>query len=304
MKLADHNFFTWVPDRTYLKLVWWLSMDYPLNLENPRTYNEKLQWLKLNDRDPLHTALADKYEVRKYIGGKIGEQYLVPLLGVYNSVDEINWDALPNQFVLKCNHDSGSVVICKDKSALDINAVKKKISKRLRDNSTYNKFREWPYKNIRRRIICEKYMSDETGELTDYKFLCFDGEPKVMFIATERNSGVVKFDYYDIHFNHLNITQVHLKSGITQNKPKGFVEMIRLSKIISQNIPHIRVDLYEKNGKVYFGELTLFHHAGLVGFNPNIIDELWGSWINLTHAQKSGCKNNVLTQIWNEHEAG
>jgi hypothetical protein len=256
-------------------------MNYPLNLKNPKTFNEKLQWMKLNYRDPLYTTLADKYAVRKYITEKIGDKYLFPILGVYNTVDEIEWEELPNQFVLKCNHDSGSMIICKDKSALDKNTVIKKLSKRMRNNTTYNVSREWPYKNIKRRIMCEKYMADEKGELTDYKFFCFDGEPKAMFVATERNSGDVKFDYYDAQFNNLNIVQVHKQSRKEQPKPKGFEEMIKLSKILSQNMPHVRVDFYDIDGKVYFGEFTFFHHAGLVGFTPNSIDELWGSWIKI-----------------------
>ena len=281
MKLASYNLFFWLPDKLYIRLLWWFKLDYGLNLKSPETYNEKLQWLKLNYRNPLLTSLADKYEVRSYIREKIGDQYLIPLLGVYDSAEQINWDELPDQFVLKCNHDSGSVIICTDKSSLDKNTVIKKLSRRLGTNATYNLLRVWPYKNIKRKILCEKYLANRPGELTDYKFFCFDGEPKAMFIATERNSGDVKFDYYDINFNNLNIVQAHKQSEKKLSRPKGFDEMVRLSGILSQNIPHVRVDFYDIKGKVYFGEMTFFHHSGLVGFTPGSIDELWGSWIKL-----------------------
>lgn len=282
--LANHRILNWVPDKIYIKVAWLLTMDYPLNLNNPKTFNEKLQWLKLYYRDPSYTILADKYAVRKYISEKIGDVYLFPLLGVYDSVDEIEWDALPDQFVLKCNHDSGSVVICKDKSSFDRAAAIKKLSRRMRNNTTYFVQREWPYKDIKRKIICEKYMADQTGELTDYKFFCFDGETKAMFVATERNSGDVKFDYFDLQFNNLNIVQVHKQSGKDLSKPKGFEEMIRLSEILSQNMPHVRVDFYDIDGKVYFSELTFFHHAGFVGFTPESVDWEWGTWIKLPNA--------------------
>ncbi|HQK68449.1 MAG TPA: ATP-grasp fold amidoligase family protein [Bacteroidales bacterium] len=282
-RMAMLNILNLIPDIVFIKIIWWLRMDYHLDLKNPETFNEKLQWLKLYYRNTLYETLVDKYAVRNYVSEKIGNQYLIPLLGVYQDVSEIKWDTLPEKFVLKCTHDSGSSIICKDKSQLNKNLAYKKLSKRLKNNITYNNLREWPYKNVKRRIICEKYMADETGELPDYKFFCFNGEPKAMFIATERNSGDVKFDYYDINFNKLNIVQFHKESGKSLPKPQCFDEMIRLSKILSWNMPHVRVDLYEIAGKVYFGELTFFHHSGLVPFSPNRIDKLWGSWIELPH---------------------
>jgi hypothetical protein len=283
MGLAAHNVFNWIPDSIYIRLVWWLSMDYPLNLKNPKTYNEKLQWLKLNNKNSFYPMLADKFAVKKYISEIIGDQYLVPLLGVYESVEEIDWDVLPDQFVLKCNHDSGSVVICKDKSSFDIKAAKQKLSRLIRNNTTYNTYREWPYKNIERRILCEKYMEDETGELADYKFLCFSGEPKVMYVITERSSADPKTSFYDMQFNPLNIIIINHACKLKElSKPKGFDEMIRLAKILSRNILHIRVDFYEICGKVYFGELTFFPGSGLHRFMPGSnTDELWGSMIRL-----------------------
>ncbi|WP_394238285.1 ATP-grasp fold amidoligase family protein [Niallia oryzisoli] len=268
----------WIPDKVYLKLLFQHRMGKKLNLGNPTTYNEKLQWLKLYDRKPEYTEMVDKYEVRKYIEETIGEEYLIPLLGVYNSFDEINFTTLPDQFVLKCTHDSGGVVICKDKSKLDIEAVRKKINISLSRNYYYHG-REWPYKNIKPRIICEKYMVDESGvELKDYKFFCFDGEPKALFIATDRGIDT-RFDFFDMEFNHLPFWQ-HYKNGVKKiSKPVGFDDMISLARILSKEIPHIRVDFYDINGKIYFGELTFYHFSGLEKFYPDKYDEIFGNWI-------------------------
>lgn len=280
--LAIRNIFCWLPDKPYVKLMWWLRMGYPLNLKNPVTFNEKLQWLKLYSRDPLHTILADKYAVREYISKQIGSKYLLPVLGIYESVAEIKWDKLPDKFVLKCNHDSGSRIICKDKSKLDKKAAIKKLNKRMRNNTTYNMLREWPYKNIRRKIICEKYMADKTGELIDYKFFCFNGEPKVLLIFKGRFSGNPTVDFYDIHFNHLNINiQPYSQSQEEIKKPNRLKEMVELSKILSRDFTHIRVDFYEISGQVFFGELTFFSGSGFHNLMPKSIDTLWGSWINI-----------------------
>lgn len=251
-----------------------------LNLKNPQTFNEKLQWLKLYDRNPEYTKMVDKYEVRKYISDKIGEEYLIPLLGVWDSFDEIDFDKLPDQFVLKCTHDSGGLVICRDKSKLDINKARKTINKCLKKNF-YKFTREWPYKNVKPRIIAEKFMVDESGtELKDYKFFCFDGTVKALFIATDRPYDT-KFDFFDSDFNHLDIRHGHPNSNRELSKPKGFDEMIKLSQILSKGMAHVRVDLYDINGKIYFGELTFFHHGGLVPFDPPKWDEIFGEWLTL-----------------------
>lgn len=271
-----------MPDKTYVRLLWWLRMDYPLNLKRPKTYNEKLQWLKIYYKDPRLTLLADKYSVRNFISSEIGDKYLVPLIGVYENVDEIEWEKLPGKFVLKCTHDSGSSVICSDKSKFDKNAAIKKLSNRMRNNTTYKLLREWPYKNIKRRIICEKYLSDERGELKDYKIYCFDGEPKVMVIVSERHLGKLKLDFYDLQLNYIDLLLGPYKqSGKELSKPRGFEEMIRLSKILSRKLPHVRVDFYDIDGRVYFGEMTFFTTSGLLSFTPRSIDELWGSWIKI-----------------------
>lgn len=272
-----------IPDKLYLKMLFRHRMGYKLNLDNPNTYNEKLQWLKLYNRKPEYTQMVDKYEAKKYVAGIIGEEYIIPTLGVWDSVDDIDFAALPNQFVLKCTHDSGGIVICRDKSSLDINSAKQTLRKGLKKNF-YSRNREWPYKNVKPRIIAEQYMVDESGyELKDYKFFCFDGEPKAMFIATDRGvKGVeTKFDFYDMDFKLLPFTNGHPNSGKELKRPLGFEDMQRIASILSENIPHVRIDLYDINGKIYFGEMTFFHWSGLTHFHPMEWDYKFGEWIKL-----------------------
>lgn len=271
------------PDKLYLKMLFRLRMGYKLNLDNPQTFSEKLQWLKLYNRKPEHTRMVDKYEAKRYVADIIGEEYIIPTFGVWDSVDDIDFDALPNQFVLKCTHDSGGIVICKDKSSLDIKSAKQTLHKGLKRNF-YSRNREWPYKNVTPRIIAEKYMVDESGyELKDYKFFCFDGEPKAMFIATDRGvEGVeTKFDFFDMDFNHLPFTNGHPNATKPISKPIGFEEMKRLAGILSQGHPHVRIDFYDIYGKIYFGEITFFHWSGTKPFNPINWDYKFGDWIKL-----------------------
>ncbi|MBQ4131506.1 MAG: glycosyl transferase [Clostridia bacterium] len=281
-----------LPDKTHIKMRFKLKTGKKLNLENPQTFNEKLQWLKLYDRKHIYTTMVDKYEVKQYIAERIGEEYIIPTLGVWDSFDDIDFDALPNQFVLKCTHDSGGLVICKDKNTFDKAAAKEKIEKSLKRNY-FLIHREWPYKNVKRRIIAEKYMEDsKTSELRDYKFFCFDGVVRAMFIATERQKAgeEVKFDFYDADGKHLELRQGHPNATVCPEKPKTFDEMKRLAEKLSKGIPQVRVDFYEVNGKVYFGELTFSHFAGMVPFEPEEWDYTFGSWIELP--EKKDCKND------------
>lgn len=281
--LGARYFFNWMPDPMYLKIQFRLAMHKKLNLANPVSYNEKIQWLKLHDRKPEYTMMVDKYAVREYIAKTIGDEYSIPLVGgPWYRFEDIDFDKLPDQFVLKCNHDSGGLVICKDKSKLDKEAARKKIRKSLKRNF-YWANREWPYKDVKPCIIAEQYMVDDSGyELRDYKFFCFDGEPKAMFIATDRSSHVsTKFDFFDMDFNHLPFTNGHPCAEKTPEKPKCFDEMIRLAKILSQEIKQVRVDFYEINGKVYFGEMTFSHWSGMVPFKPEEWDYKFGEWIKL-----------------------
>lgn len=269
-----------IPSRLWLKVEYYTRINKDLNLLNPQTFNEKLQWLKLYDRNPQYIEFVDKLEVRKYISKTIGEDYLIPLIGVWDKFEDIDFDKLPNQFVLKPTHTSGNVFICKDKSAIDYLKLEKEINDWLK-REYYWVHREWPYKNVKPRIICEKFMVDESGvELKDYKYFCFNGEPKAMFVATDRGIDT-RFDFYDMQFNHLPFMQ-HYKNSIKKiNKPAGFDEMVILAKTLSKGVPHIRVDFYDIKGKIYFGELTFYHFSGFEKFEPEIYDQIFGNWLVL-----------------------
>lgn len=269
-----------IPDKAYIQLYYFSHFKHFANLTQPTTYNEKLNWLKLHDRNPLYTKIVDKYEVKEYIAEKIGEEYIIPTLGVWDHFDDIDFDKLPDQFVLKCTHDSEGLVICKDKSKLDLKAAKEKIEAALKLNFYYIG-REWPYKNVKPRIIAEQYMEDHVdGELRDYKFFCFDGEPKAMFVASDRAINETKFDYFDLEYNHLDIKQHYPNAGEVR-KPVTFEKMIELSKVLSKCMPHVRVDFYEVDGKLYFGELTFYHFSGFMPFQPAKWDRIFGDWIKL-----------------------
>lgn len=271
-------------DEAFLRFEYRARMGKKLNLDEPKTFNEKLQWLKLYDRKPEYTMMVDKYLVREYVASKIGEEYLIPLIGVWDDPEEIDFDALPNQFVLKCNHNSGlGMCICKDKAKLNIEKVKSDLRLGMREDY-YLTCREWPYKDVKRRIIAEQYMEDvKTGELRDYKFFCFNGEVKALFIATERQKAgeEVKFDFFDIEGNHLEIRQGHPNAKECPQLPISFETMKVLAKELSCGIPQVRVDFYEVNGKIFFGELTFSHFAGMVPFNPEKWDKIMGDWIEL-----------------------
>lgn len=270
-------------DERYLKIKFHLKMGKKLNLENPQTFNEKLQWLKLYNRKDEYTMMADKYAVRDYIADKIGEEYLIPLLGVWDSANDIDFDALPKQFVLKCTHNSGKgMCICKDKSKLDIDKVRKELNDGLKEEYFYSG-REWCYKNIKPRIVAEKYMEDESGELKDYKFMCFNGKAKCCFVCSERFSeDGLRITIYDNEWNKMPFCRVKTPPTTTPLvKPKNYEAMIELAEVLAQNIPFSRIDFYEINNKIYFGEITFFPNSGMTGFYPEEWDYTLGSWIEL-----------------------
>lgn len=283
LTLGHRGWFNWMRDERYIRIAYRARMGKKLKMDPPQTYSEKLQWLKLYNRKPEYTAMVDKYEVKPIVANIIGEKYIIPTLGVWNHFDEIDFDKLPNQFVLKCTHDSGGLVVCKDKSKLDRKAAKNKIEQCLKNNFFWG-MREWPYKNVKPRIIAEQYMEDEqTKELRDYKFFCFDGVVKALFIATERmkEGEETKFDFFDENYNHLPFTNGHPNAEVLPQKPVCFEEMKVLAAKMSKGIPHVRVDFYEVNGKVYFGEMTFFHWSGFTPFVPEEWDYTFGSWIKL-----------------------
>lgn len=286
--LGHRGWFNWMNDTMYLKLVYRIKMNKRLNLNQPQSYNEKIQWLKLYDRKPEYTMMVDKYAVKDYVKGIIGKEHIIPTLGVWERFEDIDFNSLPDKFVLKCTHDSGGLVIVPDKSKLNIDNARNKINHSLKHNYFWG-LREWPYKDMKPRIIAEQFMVDESGtELKDYKFFCFDGEPKAMFIASDRSNPneETKFDFFDMDFNHLPFTNGHPNATREIKKPEGFEEMKQIASRLSEGIPHVRVDLYNINGHIYFGELTFSHWSGLTPFSPEEWDYKFGSWIKLPHSQK------------------
>ncbi len=281
--LRNAGVFNHMTDEAFIRMCWKRRFKTELNLENPTTFNEKIQWLKLYDRKSIYSTMVDKAAVKGYVAEKIGKEYIIPTLGIWERFDDIDFDALPNQFVLKCTHDSGGLVICRDKNNFDMKKARKKISKCLK-RDYYMFSREWPYKDVKPRIIAEQYMEDsKTKELCDYKIFTFDGVAKALFIASDRQieGNETKFDFFDTEFRHLPFTNRHPNADVLPSKPETFAEMMKLAEKLSQNIPHLRVDFYEVNGKAYFGELTFSHWGGLMPFEPEEWDKTFGDWIKL-----------------------
>lgn len=270
-------------DSLYIKLLFKYRTGYRLNLKEPTTYNEKLQWLKLNYRKEEMTSLVDKYLVKDIVAKEIGEEYIIPTLGVWEDFDEINFDLLPNKFVLKTTHDQGGVVVCTDKSKFNIDKAKAKLNKHLKRNF-YLLFREWPYKNVKPRIIAEEFIGNpnENTDLKDYKFYCFNGKAKLLFIASGRNTSQTKFDFYDIEFNHLDIRRPNtIQSKEGNKKPENYDKMLQMAEQLAGDFPHVRVDFYNIKGEIYFGELTFYTGSGMKAFYPHKWDEILGSYIEL-----------------------
>lgn len=271
-----------IPDKLYLKMKFRACMGQKLSLKDPRTFNEKLNWLKLYNRNPEYTKMVDKYEAKEYVAKILGNEYIIPTLGVWDSVEDIDFEALPEQFVLKCTHDSGGLVICRDKSKFDIDNAKNILRKALKSDF-YFLGREWPYKNVKKRIIAEQYMEDpEIGELRDYKFLCCDGEMKCSFVCSHRFSEKgLHVTFLDKDWNVMPLERHYpsLKEGI--EPPKNYDRMIQLAEVLSRDIPFVRVDFYEVKGQIYFGELTFFPGCGWEEFTPHEWDYKFGEWINL-----------------------
>lgn len=274
------------PDRLYLKLLYRLKMGKKLDLKNPVSYTEKLQWLKLYDHNPCYSMMVDKVIVKDYVAKIIGKKYIIPTLKVWNNTEEIDISQLPEQYVLKCNHmGGGNVFICKNNIVFDLNYAKQELSKQLRTNP-FEKTREWPYKNVNRKILCEKYMEDDNGELRDYKFYCFNGEIKVILVASNRFT-THNFDYFDTSFHPLPIISA---AGPNSNeiiqKPEAFEEMKMIASKLSQGIPHVRVDLYYCNNQVYFGELTFYDSSGYDDLSSEYWNNKFGNWIILPPKRK------------------
>lgn len=275
-------------DETFIKIKYKEGTGKKLDLANPVTFNEKLQWLKLYNRQPLYTRLVDKYRVRDYVTERIGEEYLTKLYGVYDDFEKIDFSKLPKQFVLKCNHDCGSIYICKDKEKLNKPVLGKKMNRALSRNY-YWVGREWPYKNVVPCIVVEELLIDDKHEdLKDYKFFCFGGRVKALFVASDRQNKITetRFDFFDEYYNHLPIKNGHPNAEVLPEKPQSFELMINLAEKLSEGIPFVRVDFYDVNGRVYFGEMTFFHWGGCMPFDPPEWDERFGEWIVLPEKKK------------------
>lgn len=266
-------------DENYLKMMYFCKFGKKLNLVNPKGFNEKLQWLKLYDHKSEYTNLVDKYEAKRAVANCIEEEYIIPTLGVWNSFDEIEFDSLPDQFVLKCTHDSGGLVVCHDKNKLDVKTARKKIETSLKKNYYYSG-REWPYKNVPHRVIAEQYMADD---LRDYKLFCFDGVPRMTLVCSGRfTKNGLKEDFYDEVWNHLNVQRpTHGNAILPIQRPKQYELMKKLAAKLSEKMPFARIDFYEINEKVYFGEITFYPASGFEGFKPEEWDLKLGEWIKL-----------------------
>lgn len=277
------NLLKILPDKLYLQLMYFKHFRKFINFNNPKSFNEKIQFLKLKYRSNELTEMADKYKVKQYVSQLIGNEYVIPTLGVWNTIEEINFDELPEKFVLKCNNDSGGVVICKDKRALNIEETKKFLNSRLNNNGFWYG-REWPYKNIKPCIIAEKYMENNgQNELIDYKFFCFNGQPKVVLVCSERfaSNNMCK-TYFDEDWNLLNIMEANHRTDKEQKKPQSFEKMKTISQKLAKDMPFVRIDFYEIEGKLYFGEITFFPASGLEKFKPEKWNNIFGDMIDIS----------------------
>lgn len=286
-ELVLNQIARFVSDEHFIKWKYYLNFRKKLNLDNPQTYNEKLQWLKLFDRREEYTQMVDKYEAKKYVANLIGEEYIIPTLGVYHSFDEIDFDKLPNQFVLKCTHNSGGIIICRDKSVLDINKAKREMTKWLKKNPFWAN-REWPYKNVKPRLIAETFMSDgrteETG-LTDFKFFCFNGDVKFLYVSQGlEDHETAGISFFDLDGKRLPFKRTDFRGIDSFTPPENFEKMKDVAAELAKSVnnPFIRVDLYEISGKIYFSELTFFPCSGYLPFDPPEWDEKLGQLINIS----------------------
>lgn len=281
--LTELGLTNMMSDRRFLQIKYKREFNKELSFNRPATFNEKLQWLKLYDRKPEYTVMVDKYKVREYIAEKIGDQYLIPLIGVWDSPDEIDFNALPNQFVIKCNHNSGlGMCICADKSKHQFKKIKKGLKRGLKQDY-YLTGREWPYKDVPRKIIAEQFLKEDEGGLTDYKIHCFNGVPRVVLVCRDRftKSGLTE-DFYTTEWDLMPVKRPNIPNSIIPlKKPEKIDEMLALASKLSENIPFLRVDFYYFEGKIYISELTFFPASGFSPFDPEEWDKTFGEWLEL-----------------------
>lgn len=272
-----------IPDKLYLKIMYRLQMGYWMDFDNPRTFQEKLQWLKINSQKESYSQMVDKFAAKEYVAQLIGAEYLIPTLAVYNDVDEIDFSLLPDQFVLKTTHDSQSAIICVDKATFDKEKALKRLKKKLK-TQYYWLSREYPYKNVQPRIIAEKYMGELGAvDMVDYKFFCFNGKVEYCQVIKDR-SVAETIDFFDSDWQHQEF--YGLTTGVKQSlspiaKPENYDEMLRIAAVLSENVPFLRVDLYNVRGKIYFGEMTFFPNGGYGTFTPKKWNDIMGEMIDL-----------------------
>lgn len=282
--MSHRGMLNWMPDAMYLKLMFRVRFGQKLNLSSPETYNEKLQWLKLHDRNPEYTKMVDKYEAKKYVASIIGEEYIIPTLGVWDRFEDIDFSKLPDQFVLKCTHDSGGLVICRDKDSLDYAAAKKKINASLKKNYYYSG-REWPYKNVKPRIIAEKYMEDGHKGLRDYKFFNFNGRSRFIYVSEGlEDHATARISFFDFEGNRLPFERMDYEGFDDAIEfPANFKEMKGVSDKLASSIKasFVRTDFYSINGLVYFSEITFCPCNGMIPFSRSEWDGKIGSWLKL-----------------------
>ena len=290
--LEKSGFLDWMKEETYIRLTYRLAFGRKLNLDNPKAFTEKINWYKLNYRDPLMRKCADKYEVRSYVEKQVGKKYLNDIIGIWNNVEEIDFDSLPNKFVLKPTNGSGDVVICKDKTQMDWDAAKKTLSTYSKRHFS-TKTKEWAYYNLPYRILGERLIeSSDANQIKDYKLFCFNDLTnkntngcKFLFVASERGTESLKFDFFDTKWNWLPVTNAH-EHNKNLERPKHLEEMIEVAEKLAKPFPHVRVDLYEEEGKVYFGELTFYHFGGFTRFEPDEWDFKFGDFFTLPTKRK------------------
>lgn len=286
--LAQNGLYNHMSDEEFIKRSYKANTGKSLNLDNPKTFNEKLQWMKLYDRNPIYNVTSDKYAVRDYVKNKIGEEYLVPFLGVWDSPEDIDFDLLPKQFVLKCNHNSGTgMCICKNKAELDIKKTRKNLQKGLNQNY-FLYYREWQYKNIKRRIIAEEYLTDGiNSDLFGYKIYCFNGKPEIVSIQSNDGAHMTGVSFLDKEWNLLPFYRTdHLPLDEIPEKPDNLNELLEISEKLSEEFLFVRVDLYDVNGKIYFSELTIEPCAGYNPFVPEEWDLKLGKMLKLPQKRR------------------
>ena len=272
-----------MPDSLFAKLSYRGIMGEKLNLHNPVTFNEKLQWLKVYDHRKEYSSYVDKLEAKKVIGDKIGVEHIVPILGVWDNAEKIDFNSMPDQFVLKCNHDQGSVILVHDKNTIDKSSIITTLNRKLKKNAYYGT-REYPYKNICPKIFAEKYLGNN---IIDYKFYCFNGEPRFLYCGqglTEDHS--LKIDFYDLDWNVMPFYRTDYKRLGNIEKPSCLKEMIEIARKLSKEVPFVRIDLFEIENTVYFSEFTLCPASGFMPFEPPKYDKIVGEWLVLPNEKE------------------